>query len=341
MQNPVHTRCVRRLYYHDGIKTLLALFGALAAALLFLPISHRLAMALVEITADKQTNALLSGLSNFCQTATLIDIFRINFFFFLAVACLLLFARLHKTLGLIQIHERPWNLLIAAHHCGEQRHYELRKNPLAVYHCAVGFLLAFVLVFLVLWYFFRGAIIDGVISASLLSVLIKIGWALFITAAIELIFRGVLLGVWLRNSSPFVAIIIVALIGAAGCFLQTPTNWVDPQDVNLASGVVMMKAMISHGLTENVWWGYFMPIVAVGIVLGLARYRSSSLWLPFGLHLGLRVGFNLCLLGSSTQLITLPVRSWQPMQVGISALIAAIVAGMMVISITRKKGRYE
>jgi membrane protease YdiL (CAAX protease family) len=333
MQNPVHTQCVRRLYIHDGIKTLLAMLGALAAALLCLPVSYRLANALVEITADKQTNAVLHYLSNFFQTATLIDLFRVNFLFCLAVACMLLFARLRKSLGLINIHKRPWSLLIPAHDCGEGRDYKLRKNPLAFHHGISGLLLAIGLIFSVVWYFYHGSLQQVSISNPLSPVLVKIFWALLVVVLMELMLRGVLLGIWLRNSSPFSAILFVALIGAAGSFLQTPSAWVDPQQVNLSTGLTVMKAMFFYGITEKVWWGNFIPTFTIGVLLGLARYRTSSLWLSWGLHMGIGICGFLWSLRFSTQLLPLPA----PIQVGISVLIAVVVAGMIVIMMTHKK----
>jgi membrane protease YdiL (CAAX protease family) len=333
MQNPVHTQCVRRLYIHDGIKTLLAMLGALAAALLCLPVSYRLANALVEITADKQTNAVLHYLSNFFQTATLIDLFRVNFLFFLAVACLLLFARLRKSLGLINLHKRPWSLFIPAHDCGEGGDYKLRKNPLAFYHGIAGLLLSIGFIFLVVWYFYRGSWQSVAMPAPVLLVLGKIILALLIVVLMELMLRGVLLGIWLRNSSPFSAILFVALIGAAGSFLQTPSAWVDPQQVNLSTGLTVMKAMFFYGITEKVWWGNFIPTFTIGVLLGLARYRTSSLWLSWGLHMGIGICGFLWSLRFSTQLLPLPA----PIQVGISVLIAVVVAGMIVIMMTHKK----
>ena len=330
IQNPVHNRCVRRLYFHDGTKTLQAIFGALVAAILCLPISLRLARALVEITAGKQTNRVLSVVSDFFQKATLPDVFRLNFILFLIVTCLFLFARLRKSLGLISVHKRPWSLFIHANDYVHMRRDPLRKNPIAFRHAIAGFLLSCVLVILVAWYFYRGSLFDGQTAGSLVPILWKICGALFAALMIEIVLRGVLLGIWLRHASPLVAIIFVALIGSLHCFLQSPANWIDPQEVNLTTGFSIVKAMFLHGLSEKEPWTNFIPIFSMGMVLGLARYRSSSLWLSCGLHLGVSMCGVLWSFHASKVSMPLPVHA------GMSAVLASVMAVLIVLVITRK-----
>ena len=106
--------------------------------------------------------------------------------------------------------------------------------------------------------------------------------ALVVALIEESLFRGALQGVVRRSSSEAAAIIFVSAIYAVVHFLKPPETV--QMRITWSSG--FSQALLACGQFAE--WrlviGGFATLFLVGTVLGYARMRTRSLWMPVGLH---------------------------------------------------------
>jgi membrane protease YdiL (CAAX protease family) len=110
----------------------------------------------------------------------------------------------------------------------------------------------------------------------------------------EWLFRGLLLGLWLRFARPSVACVGSALMFSLLHFLQPPADVVfaDPSDP--WAGFRLLGAMLGHLGDPRFFITDFATLVVVGIILAWSRLRTGALWMAVGLHAGWIFGFKLC-----------------------------------------------
>lgn len=103
----------------------------------------------------------------------------------------------------------------------------------------------------------------------------------------EWIFRGVLLGLWLRSGKIAAAIIGSSLMFAFVHFLKPPsgTELADPSAWN--AGFVTLSEVIGHFANPLFFVTDFATLTLLGLILACCRLLTCSLWLPIGLHAGL------------------------------------------------------
>lgn len=102
----------------------------------------------------------------------------------------------------------------------------------------------------------------------------------------EALFRGALLGVFLRAFKPRWAIALLALLFAAVHFLQPPDGAVVDAPGEPGSGFQMLQLIGEKFLQPEPMLYGFASLFLVGLILGHARVGTASLWLPIGLHAG-------------------------------------------------------
>ena len=103
---------------------------------------------------------------------------------------------------------------------------------------------------------------------------------------VEWLLRGVLLGICLRSMRPGIAIFIVSLIYAAGHFLSPMAGDQLAQQENWDAGFRMIELIGQRFFHLGSFALPFLTLWCIGMVLSYARFRTASLWLPIGLHLG-------------------------------------------------------
>jgi uncharacterized protein len=113
--------------------------------------------------------------------------------------------------------------------------------------------------------------------------------ALFLTAAIvplieEFFFRGVILGLLLRNGSRFMSILFTSALFSILHFLKPPERTI--ADVTWSSGFVSIANSFSQFGEPMLLAAGFTTLFLLGWILADARLRTQSLWLPIGLHAG-------------------------------------------------------
>ena len=102
----------------------------------------------------------------------------------------------------------------------------------------------------------------------------------------ELLFRGALLGIFLRAFRPSVAIISLSFLFAAVHFLQPPSGAQVSDPTSIKAGFEMLGLIGERFLQPQALLYEFSALFAVGLILGYSRFKTAALWLPIGLHAG-------------------------------------------------------
>lgn len=122
------------------------------------------------------------------------------------------------------------------------------------------------------------------------DVLAAAGEALLSAAAVgvieEALFRGILLGLFLRALRPLAAVTATSFLFAFVHFLEPPPGVEIATPEAAGAGFQLLGSMLGRFGDPLSMIGQFGPLFAAGLVLGYARCRTASLWLPAGLHAG-------------------------------------------------------
>ena len=125
----------------------------------------------------------------------------------------------------------------------------------------------------------------------------------------ECMFRGLLLGLWLRVSRPVAAAVGTSLVFAFMHFLSPPAEYGIDNPTSPLAGLRWLGGILRHFTEPGFVVADFLTIFGVGLVLAWARLRTGRLWLPIGLHCGWVIAFkghNL----THVKLTAGPVASW-------------------------------
>jgi membrane protease YdiL (CAAX protease family) len=156
----------------------------------------------------------------------------------------------------------------------------------------------------------------------------------------ELLFRGVLLGIFLRAMRPAPAIALLSFLFAFVHFLQPPplARVPDPEAMN--AGFVLLGQIFGRFADPMSMISRFLILAAVGVVLAYARYRTASLWLPVGLHIGWVFGVGM-FKAATWPVVGLPEAArWLvgfSLLEGLLPLSVVIVTGVVIHAMTRPR----
>jgi membrane protease YdiL (CAAX protease family) len=253
------------------------------------PVFFQGGKALAEVAARKQTNQPLDWLARWCTETEFPGFFSIG----LLLAALVLWLPFTEWLrlgrkGADGENSRPWGIRLLPRSLVSEQGQILRKHPLAMLFGATGFLLTAGL-FLLLGNFLLHAgsfqwsrPIDGwtwlLIRAGLI--------AAALATVQELLFRGVAMGIFLRAMRPAAAMALSAVLFAGMRYLAPAPDLTlaDPEAGGL--GFEFLSKIAVRIADPWVISTTVLPLLLWGILLGYARWRTSSLWLPVGLHGG-------------------------------------------------------
>jgi len=110
--------------------------------------------------------------------------------------------------------------------------------------------------------------------------------ALAVAVIEETLFRGVLQGVVQRASTRGAAFLFVPALYAIVHFLKPPGDAFAQTSIGWGSGFVQTLLAMRQFADPKMVAGGLLTLFVVGIILGYARLRTRSLWLPVGLHAG-------------------------------------------------------
>ena len=236
------------------------------------PLLYDAGKALGEVTSAKRTNGFLTWLGTLCREAPFPAFFIVT----VVVMALLLFIPFVEWLDMKRAGR------------GVEAGQRLRKNPKGLLQWGTGFLMASGL-FLLMGYGLvaTGSFMwEGAPPRPLALLRGALSWALAGIVLQEWLFRGVALGIFLRAMKPLAAIALAAILFAAVGVIY-PSAGLDVRDPDAAGVGFELLGLLARRLGDPVVLAWqLLPLVTAGWVLGYARWRTASLWLPVGLQMG-------------------------------------------------------
>lgn len=108
----------------------------------------------------------------------------------------------------------------------------------------------------------------------------------------EWLFRGVVLGLWLRFSRPAMACLGTSVLFAFLHFLEPPANTIIADPGDPLAGFQLLGKILLHFTEPLFFVTDFATLLAVGLILAWARIRTGALWFSIGLHAGWIMAFK-------------------------------------------------
>ena len=171
---------------------------------------------------------------------------------------------------------------------GSNRH-QLKKNPVRFKDWALGFIVASNLLLTLGFLGVSTGFYEFDEPIEVAKGLKKaIGPALGAGIIEELLFRGALLGIFLRSckSSRSAAIGLSVLFAVVHLLQPPPGIQVDEANAGSGTGFWILGQIGMRFLEPSFFIAEVCTLFLIGLVLASARIRTASLWLPIGLHMG-------------------------------------------------------
>jgi membrane protease YdiL (CAAX protease family) len=144
----------------------------------------------------------------------------------------------------------------------------------------------------------------------------------------EWLFRGLLLGLWLRFSRPAAACVGTSVLFAFLHFLKPPDGALIANPADVFAGFDLLGKILLHFTDPLFFVTDFATLLVAGLILAWARVRTGALWFSIGLHAGWILvfkGFNLLYQGVPGHLL----RPW-----GVGSSLRAGVLPLLTLGIT-------
>jgi len=278
---------MRSVALGDVLKVWLYAMASILLGAWLAPILYNMGKALAEVSSVKQINGPIEWIADHARSADFPQFF-VGSMGLAAVLLALPFAGWVRAERSGSSSNRPWQIRIPAASSGELRGQPLAKNPHALRHVFLGLcvgagLFAVICGLMLASKFFQLSHPPGGHLRAVFGILLG---AIVGGAVQEVVFRGVILGIFLRAMRPALAIGFSALLFALFHFLY-PSGGLNVADPDAAGvGFELVGLLLSQFYDIKIVVGIFAPLLALGAVLAFARWRTASLWLPIGLHVG-------------------------------------------------------
>ena len=280
---------VKNLLSSDVSKLLVFLITTFFFAALLTPYVHNFGSLLAELTTNKSVNPIIDYIGNLARKANYADYFNRALCLVALIFLPALLFSFNARKG-IATRRGPWSIALPFHSVAPNRGQALTHPQHPLGHLLGGlflgalFLLTVGAIALMLDLFHWEPVTASFVVGALLT-------ALLISILQEFVFRGVILGIFLRTFRPSLAI---ALVAALYSFLLAArpsegANVAYPN--NPLAGFTFLELSARHLLSDLSFLKQWTTFFFVGILLGLSRHLTSSLWLPIGLHTGWAFAF--------------------------------------------------
>lgn len=299
---------MRRALESDVLKIFVYVAASLVLGAALAPWLYQLGKGLAEVFHEKEGNGLIKYVAAAAERADFPRFFDRA----LMLAALLLLLPLNAWLRLSRppggYRDTPWSLGLPDHLVLTGRGQPLRRNPAGWWEFGTGFAIAAGLLLLSGWLLLqagcfmwkdaaastRGVANQLPMEIDLVKAVTKVlPRALGVALIEEVLFRGLLLGIFLRTMRAGSAIVLLSFLFAFVHFLQPPAlaRMPDPESAN--AGFLLLGQIFSRFADPMSLVSRFSILTVVGVVLAYARFRTASLWLPVGLHLGWVFGMGM------------------------------------------------
>ncbi len=270
----------------DSLKVWLYAAASVAGGAWISPWLYNAGKALAEVTQSKRTNALLDALADWCREAGFPEFYQMGLLL-TAVILLLPLIEWLKLGGKAKAGEAgSWSLRLPAGARLGPTGQPLEKSGLGAAHLITGFLLSGS-IFLLIGCGLAGA---GAFEWNGGTAGVRAVAKLFFLTSVmvvvqECVFRGAALGIFFRWLRPSAAIGLAALLFAAvHAVLPGGLTVEDPDRGGV--GFELLRMRLEKWADPVFLATEILPLLLLGMVLGLARWRTASLALPIGLHAG-------------------------------------------------------
>jgi membrane protease YdiL (CAAX protease family) len=108
----------------------------------------------------------------------------------------------------------------------------------------------------------------------------------------EWLFRGLLLGLWLKYTKPLAACLGTSLLFAFIHFLEPPAGMAIADPGSPWAGFELLGKIIFHFADPRFFVTDFATLFGIGMLLAWARLRTGALWFSIGLHGGWILAFK-------------------------------------------------
>tara|TARA_B100001057_G_scaffold457876_1_gene506547 strand:- start:7177 stop:8151 length:975 start_codon:yes stop_codon:yes gene_type:complete len=171
----------------------------------------------------------------------------------------------------------------------KKAHLGLEKNSNRFSELGIGFILAAGVLFIFGIVYFQMGIFERTNSFSFRIILKFIISAITVSLIEEYLFRGFLFGAVKRTASTFSTLLFISFFFAIIHFLKPPLNCARLADSDIhyfGTGFWTVGQIFAQFENPIFIAKGFATLFVVGLVLGWARIKTSSLWLSIGLHAG-------------------------------------------------------
>ncbi len=165
---------------------------------------------------------------------------------------------------------------------------KLDPNPRRFAHLGFGFALGAVSLLALGWILVQTGVFRSYDEADpVAEILFTAAVSAFAVGFLEeFFFRGCLLGLALLTARRLAALAFVSVLFSAVHFLKPPQGLDLPDPVTWSSGFWLVGQIFAQFGNPAFILAEFITLLAVGWILGYARLKTKSLWLPIGLHAG-------------------------------------------------------
>jgi uncharacterized protein len=322
---------VRQSPIADVLKVLL--YGTCVVMLgsLMAPWVYNAGKGISETTEHKSTNGAIEWLADLAERTEFPGYYKLSLMIAAAVLLIPLFSRLGLGAGNRGIHGRsglsPW------HGRHDLAHGLIGLCVSALLGVAAGKILleAGWLVWKPELIFWISLLKKAAISAILLAVLQ------------EWIFRGWMLGIFLKAMRPAYAITLLSVPCVFIHLLILHAGVKVPDPEALDAGLVFLKKILIGWMDPGIILLSVSVILTACVILALARLRTRSLWLPTGLHAGWLLGFQMLTALTHTGK-AMPMKHWlfgQDLRTGMIPWIWIAISGWIALKITPQTSSHE
>ena len=287
---------VKRFFQSEAGALLCWLGASLVFAAAISPWIYQAGKAIAEMAQEAELNGFLEWLGASCERARFGRYFGRSLVF----AALFLLPVLSWRLRII----RSQGVYPTSTMC----HYSARSVALQIgLGCVVtgGVLLAVGMITSAL-----GAHVPSDVQLSAAEVMRKILLpAIIVSLLEEWIFRGLLLGFWLKLAKPLGACMGTSLLFAMVHFLEPSSVPALAESSSASAGFKLVGEVLQQFGHLQFMITDFVPMLFIGMILAWARVRTGALWLPIGLHAGwiiALIGFNL----THFEVVSHPLHPW-------------------------------
>ncbi|MFD2255392.1 CPBP family intramembrane glutamic endopeptidase [Luteolibacter algae] len=260
---------------------------SLLGGILLTPIAYNGGKALSELSGTKDFNGFLNKAAAWSGATEMEDFFKICW----PLCAILLLLPLIEwlRLGTDKSRETPWEIRIPSPTGSNLENAQpLLPNQYGPLQGVTGFLLTFGSFVLIGYAMVRAGSFTWAsdLQAWRRSLVIDIGWALVMALIIEVFFRCVVLGIFLRAMKVLPAIALASALFAGIHYILAGFQNTLSLDGETLTPMHLAQVLFFGGDLIPRFIIVFMPWFTFGCVLGWARWRTASLWLPTGLLMG-------------------------------------------------------